>query len=39
LTDDLTGDAKRRAEIAAALNGDSAGADPKGKGKAKKKKK
>jgi hypothetical protein len=36
LTDDLTGDAKRRTEIQAALNGDTAGSDPK---KAKKKKK
>jgi hypothetical protein len=38
LTDDLTGDAKRRADIQAALNGDSGAVDPK-KGKPKKKKK
>jgi hypothetical protein len=37
LTDDLTGDAKRRAEIQAALKGDTGAADPK-KTKPKKKK-
>lgn len=41
LTDNLTGDEKRRKEIAAALAGDDEGKDPKGKGKkgGKKKKK
>jgi len=38
-TDMITGDAKRRDAIAAALAGDDAGADPKGKKKKKGKKK
>ena len=40
-TDDMTGDAKRRAEIEAALKGEDGDGDPKGKkkgGKGKKKK-